>query len=133
MVGRPLLKNFSEVPNNLIKAIISANKTRKQFIVNSILKTKKKVIGIYKISMKKDSDNFRESAIVDIIEKLNKKNIKILIYEPNMKNNYYKKYECYKNFNSFAKKSEIIVANRIDKKLLKFKDKIYTRDLFEEN
>ena len=130
---RQLLKNFNNVPNDLIKAIISANKTRKKFIVDSILKTNKKVLGIYKISMKKDSDNFRESAIIDIIDKLNKKDIKIIIYEPNIKDNYFKKYECYKNFESFIKESEIIIANRIDKKLNKFKNKIYTRDLFEKN
>ncbi len=130
---RQLLKNFNNVPNNLIKSIISANITRKQFIVKSILETNPKIIGIYKISMKKNSDNFRESAIIDIIKKLSKKNIEIIIYEPNIKSDYYKKYKCYKNFQFFAKKSEIIIANRVDNRLKKFRNKLYTRDIFEEN
>ena len=129
---KQLLKNFNKIPNNLIKAIIQSNKTRKRFVFESILKTKPKKVGIYRLVMKTNSDNFRESAVTDIISLLKKRNIIINIFEPNLKNNI-RGTTIYNNLKEFIKKSDIILANRMTKELSHISRKVYTRDLFGEN
>lgn len=130
---KQLLANFSEVPQNLIKAIVDSNETRKKFITHSILKTKPKVIGVYRLIMKEGSDNFRSSSIQDIVFKLKAKNLKIIIYEPSLNEKKYKGLDINNDIDDFTKKVDIIIANRIDKNLKKYSNKIFTRDLFHEN
>ncbi len=129
---KQLFKNFENVPSNLIKAIIESNVTRKNFIFESILGKKPNSIGIYRLTMKNNSDNYRESAVFDIIQLFIKNNIVVNIYEPNLK------YEIInaniiKDVNLFISKSDIILANRNSSELENVKDKVYTRDLFGEN
>jgi len=125
---------LSEIPNALIKSLSSANRARKQYIVSDILKNKAKNIGIYILAMKKDSDNFRESSIIDIIRLLKRSGRNISIYEPLIRD---KKSvlgcEVINNFNLFIKKNDLIITNRNSYKLNKVSAKVYTRDIFGEN
>ena len=131
---KQLLKNFSDIPNNIIKAVVESNQTRKKFIVRSILSKKPKTVGIYRLIMKKDSDNFRESAVIDIIEMLVRKKIKVLLYEPLYKSEQtIKGIELITSFSELIFKSDLILANRKNKQLRKYSSKIYSRDLFEIN
>tara|TARA_Y100001936_G_scaffold69054_1_gene68048 strand:- start:2557 stop:3726 length:1170 start_codon:yes stop_codon:yes gene_type:complete len=131
---KQLNSNFGKIPNALIKSITSSNLRRKQFIVSDILKHKVKNIGIYKLAMKKDSDNFRESSIIDIIRMLKKNGRNVFIHEPLIKD---KKslFGCplVNNLDLFIKNIKLIVTNRFSKKLNKFSVKVYTRDIFGEN
>ena len=131
---KQLNSNFGKIPNALIKSLTSSNLRRKQFIVSDILKHKVKNIGIYKLAMKKDSDNFRESSIIDIIRMLKKNGRNVFIHEPLIKD---KKslFGCplVNNLDLFIKKTKLIVTNRFSKKLNKFSVKVYTRDIFGEN
>jgi UDPglucose 6-dehydrogenase len=130
---KQLLANFSDVPQNMIKAIVDANETRKNFIVHSILKKNPKIVGIYRLIMKEGSDNFRSSSIQDVIYKLHAKNIKIIIYEPTLTTEKFDIFEVYNDLELFASASDMILANRIDQKISLFKDKVFTRDLYHEN
>ena len=130
---KQLLSNFSSVPQNIIEAIVDANRTRKIFIVNYIKSLKPKSVGIYRLLMKKDSDNFRESAIHDILFELSLNKIKILIYEPTIKNKNYEGYDLEKNLNVFKQNSDLIIANRISNDLHDVKEKLFSRDIFMEN
>ena len=132
--SQQLLSNFSGVPNEIISSIVSSNNTRKEFINKTILSKKPKTIGIYRLTMKDDSDNFRESAIIDIMHKLAKnQNINIIIYEPLHTGNEFEGYIILNNFNDFAKKSDLIIANRTTTDLEGIKEKVYSRDLFHNN
>jgi len=131
---KQLNSNFGKIPNALIKSLTSSNLRRKQFIVSDILKNKVKNIGIYKLAMKKDSDNFRESSIIDIIRMLKKNGRNVFIHEPLIKD---KKslFGCplVNNLDLFIKNTKLIVTNRFSRKLNKFSVKVYTRDIFGEN
>ena len=131
---KQLTSNFGKIPNALIKSLTSSNLRRKQFIVSDILKHKVKNIGIYKLAMKKDSDNFRESSIIDIIRMLKKNGRNVFIYEPLIKDKR-SLFGCplVNNLDLFIKKTKLIVTNRFSKKLNKFSVKVYTRDIFGEN
>ena len=128
---KQLKSDYYNIPDNLFSAIINSNETRKRYISDLILKTNPSIIGIYRLIMKKDSANFRESAILDIIEKINKKNnkIKIIIYEPLLKINTFNGFEIVNDFNIFQAQSDIILANRVDE-TIKNNKKIYTRDIY---
>jgi len=130
---KQLLDNFSKIPNNIIKATVEANNTRKEFIVNSILKRSPKTVGIYRLTMKKGSDNFRESAVLDIVSKLEIKKINMVIYEPFINNNTFNGIPVINEIGSFIKKSDLIIANRFSKELDHVAGKVYSRDLFQEN
>ena len=130
---KQLLANFSNVPQNLIQAIVDANETRKNFIVHSILMCKPKVVGIYRLIMKEGSDNFRSSSIQDLIFKLHAKNIKIVIYEPTINKESFEGFKVNNDLDKFASVVDLIVANRIDSKIKQYQEKIFTRDLFHEN
>jgi UDPglucose 6-dehydrogenase len=126
--------NFENVPQNIISSVINSNATRKQFIADRILDLNIDSIGIYKLSMKKDSDNFKESSILDIAEILDKlPNINIYIYEPLIKEEVFHNIKIIKNLEVFINNSEIIIANRFDKVLKKHKQKVFTRDIFGVN
>ena len=129
---KQLLSNFDKIPNNIIKAIIDSNETRKNFIADIIYNKSPKSIGVYRLTMKFDSDNFRESAVLDVIKKLQKKKIKIYLYEPKIQGNF-QNMILLNNLNEFISKSDIIIANRMSKELEKVKNKVFTRDLFREN
>lgn len=130
---KQLLDNFNDIPNNIIKAAVESNQTRKDFIVNSILNKKPGTVGIYRLIMKEKSDNFRESAVLDIVEKLKKKKVKIIIYEPFINDSYYKEIEVISDIKSFVSKSDLIIANRLSIELNDVKHKVYSRDIFQEN
>ena len=130
---KQLLANYDRVPENLIEAIVKSNDTRKDHIVDMVMKKKPNVVGIYRLTMKTNSDNFRQSAIQGIIDRLKNKNVKIVIYEPMFNGNQFHDCEIIRNFSEFEKISDIILANRIDDIVKKVKDKLYTRDLFCEN
>lgn len=127
---KQLKANYRDVPENLITAIVNSNATRKQHIVEEILSKEPKIIGIYKLSMKKDSDNFRTSAIFDIIDMLIEKNKNIIIYEPQYENENYKNCKIVRDIKSFKENSSIIIANRIEDELADVMDKVYTRDIY---
>lgn len=130
---KQLLANYKDVPQNLIQAIIHSNKTRKQFIVKEILKKRPNVVGIYRLTMKAGSDNFRDSAIQDIMHELEEYNIQIQIYEPTLNQETFENYSIQNNFTNFLSSSDVILANRINDDLKAELNKVYTRDLFGEN
>ena len=130
---KQLLANFEKVPQNLIEAIIKSNHTRKEHIAKMIMNKNANTVGIYKLTMKKDSDNFRTSAVCDIIDILKKHKINLLIYEPMLKDKEFWGLRVENNFDKFVKGSDIILANRLDEQILRFKEKVYSRDLYERD
>ena len=127
---KQLLSNYQEIPENIIEAVVKSNDTRKEHIANEIIKRKPKVVGVYRLTMKTNSDNFRTSAIIGVIEKLKSRNVNVIIYEPLYPFNTYNDIEIVHDLKFFTETSDIIIVNRIDHKLDEFKDKIYTRDIF---
>jgi UDPglucose 6-dehydrogenase len=127
---KQLLANYEGVPNNIIQAIVQANETRKEHVANMILKRNPKIVGIYRLTMKKDSDNFRQSSIQDVMKHLDKNGVEVVIYEPVLNEDTFDRYKVIKSFEEFKKISDIIVANRLSNDLLGIKEKVYTRDLF---
>tara|TARA_B100002019_G_C21264233_1_gene598500 strand:+ start:93 stop:1259 length:1167 start_codon:yes stop_codon:yes gene_type:complete len=130
---KQLLDNFKKIPNNIIKAVVEANKTRKKFIIKSILNKNPKTVGIYRLIMKTGSDNFRESAIIDILSELQKSKINIILYEPYIIDEKFNDIPVIKKIDEFTKKSDLIVANRLSSEIKHVEKKVYTRDLFEQN
>lgn len=130
---KQLLANYENVPQNLINAIVVSNNTRKKHIVDAILEKKPKVIGIYRLTMKTNSDNFRSSAIQDIIKMLKSETNNIIIYEPTLQEETFDGCKIVNDFLEFSNKSSIILANRISDELESVKDKVYTRDLFSRD
>lgn len=129
--SKQLYANFENVPNAMFKAVIVANKIRKSYISDRILRDDPKTVGIYRLIMKKDSDNFRKSAIFDVINNIKDKT-KVQIYEPNLDEDYFEGLRVVNDLAEF-KKSDIIVANRLDQELLGVKEKVYTRDIFNKD
>ncbi len=129
---KQLLSNFNKIPNNIIRAIIDSNETRKKFIADSIIASDPKSVGIYRLTMKSNSDNLRESAVFDIIKLLQKNKISINLYEPELENGF-ENMTLIGELKEFISKSDIIIANRTSKDLEFVKDKVFTRDLFNEN
>tara|TARA_A100001015_G_scaffold320472_1_gene446961 strand:+ start:1090 stop:2262 length:1173 start_codon:yes stop_codon:yes gene_type:complete len=130
---KQLLDNFKNIPNEIIKAIVKSNQTRKEYIVNSIMNKYPKSVGIYRLAMKEGSDNFRESAVLDIIQMLIEKKIKINLYEPSISEFEDKKVELVNDLNQFIVSSDLIIANRLTEELEYVKNKVYSRDIFQEN
>jgi len=128
-----LLKNYDAVPNNLIKSIVEANTTRKDFIANQIFKKNPKVVGIYRLVMKEGSDNFRTSAIQGIMKRLKAKGIKVIVYEPSFNESLFFNSEVIIDLASFKSQSDVIVANRFNSDLEDSREKIYTRDLYKRD
>lgn len=124
-----LLANYKNVPQNLIQAVVSSNKTRKKFIANAILEKNPKVVGIYRLIMKAGSDNFRDSAIQDIIKYLKAEGIQIIIYEPTLKQENFLGSPIVNDLLTFKEQAEVIVANRITDEISDILCKVYTRDL----
>ncbi|MFV5348166.1 nucleotide sugar dehydrogenase [Acinetobacter soli] len=130
---KQLLANYQDISQTLISAIIQSNNTRKDFITKQILEKTPKIVGVYRLVMKQGSDNFRESAIQGIIKRLKNNNIEVIIYEPNLKENFFLENQVLNDLEKFKEKADIIIANRIVDELNNVLEKVYTRDLFGEN
>jgi UDPglucose 6-dehydrogenase len=127
---KQLLANYKDVPNNLIRAIVEANTTRKDFVADSILKRNPKVVGIYRLVMKQGSDNFRASAIQGVMKRIKAKGVEVIVYEPVLQEDEFFHSKVIRDLDTFKAMSDVIVANRITDDLMDVQDKIYTRDLF---
>lgn len=130
---KQLRANYTDVPSNLIGAIVDSNSTRKDFIADSVIAKNPKVVGIYRLVMKSGSDNFRASAIQGIMKRIKAKGIEVVIYEPVMKEEEFFHSKVIKDLNEFKKMSDIIIANRFEEILEDVKDKVYTRDIFNSD
>jgi len=127
---KQLLANYKNTPQKLMAAIIESNGLRKEFIAHSIVALKPQVVGIYRLVMKEGSDNFRESSIQDVIKHIILKGIKIIIFEPLVKDDSFDDLEVVNDFEEFSKQSEVILANRMSNQLNSVRDKVFTRDIF---
>ena len=139
---KQLLANYKDIPEELIKAIVDSNITRKEFIADRILRfaestsknSEELTVGIYRLTMKSNSDNFRQSSVQDVIEMLKEKGTKIIIYEPTLKDhNIYCDSRIVNDLQSFKLLSDVIVANRYEQSLEDVKEKVYTRDIFKRD
>jgi UDPglucose 6-dehydrogenase len=130
---KQLLANYLDVPQNIMSAIVDANRTRKDHIADMIIKRKPKVVGIYRLTMKKDSDNFRQSAIQGIMKRIKAKGIEVIVYEPVLEEESFYKSRVINDIDKFKKESDVIVANRLDDEIKDVKEKVYTRDLFSRD
>lgn len=130
---KQLLANYSEVPSNLIEAIVKSNSTRKDFIADSILARKPKIVGVYRLVMKSGSDNFRSSAIQGIMKRIKAKGVEVVVYEPVLNEDEFYNSRVIKDLNEFKQISDVIVANRLSESIMDVKDKVYTRDIFNSD
>ena len=127
---KQLLANYNRVPNNLIKAVVDSNSTRKDFIADGIVSMAPQVVGIYRLVMKADSDNFRTSAIQGIMKRIQAKGVPLIVYEPKLRESHFFNSEVIQDLDVFKERSSVIVANRKHPELLDVAAKVYTRDLF---
>ncbi len=130
---KQLLANYHDIPNNIIGAIVQANRTRKDFIADKIIERNPKVVGVYRLTMKANSDNFRQSSIQGVMKRIKAKGIEVIVYEPTMKEEKFFNSKVIKDLNEFKIISDVILANRMNEELSDVKTKVYTRDLFGEN
>lgn len=127
---KQLRANYDHVPNNIIGAIVDANRTRKDFIAEQIIKRNPKVVGIYRLTMKTNSDNFRSSAIQGIMKRIKAKGIEVVVFEPVLKEETFYNSKVMQDLNEFKNISDVIVSNRLDENLIDVETKVYTRDLY---
>lgn len=127
---KQLLANYDHVPNNIMEAIVEANKTRKDFIAEQILERTKKTVGIYRLAMKANSDNYRQSSILGVMERIRAKGVEIIIFDPRLKEEQFDHFKVIRDFDEFCRRSEVIVANRMDDMLKPVEEKVYTRDIY---
>ena len=130
---KQLLANYADVPQSIMSAIVDANRTRKDHISDMIIKRNPKVVGIYRLTMKMDSDNFRQSAIQGVMKRIKAKGIEVVLYEPALKESEFFKSRVINDLEEFKKISDIVVANRITDDIIDIKEKIYTRDIFSRD
>ena len=130
---KQLLANYQDVPNNIIGAIVDANRTRKDHIAEMIIKRQPKIVGIYRLTMKMDSDNFRQSAIQGVMKRIKAKGIEVVVFEPALHEDEFYHSRVIKDFDEFKKISDVIVANRLSDEIKDVVDKVYTRDLFSRD
>jgi UDPglucose 6-dehydrogenase len=130
---KQLLANYADVPNNIMTAIVDANRTRKDHIAEMIIKKNPKVVGIYRLTMKMDSDNFRQSAIQGVMKRIKAKGIEVVVYEPALQEETFYNSRVINDFDHFKELSDVIVANRLSSDLADVEEKVYTRDLFSRD
>ncbi|MFA5450395.1 MAG: nucleotide sugar dehydrogenase [Dehalococcoidales bacterium] len=130
---KQLLANYSEVPQNLITAIVDANRTRKDHVADRIISKNPKTVGVYRLTMKTDSDNFRQSAIQGVMKRIKAKGIEVVVYEPALKEEVFFRSHVIKDLDEFKRISDVIVANRLTDDILDVQDKVYTRDVFNRD
>jgi UDPglucose 6-dehydrogenase len=130
---KQLLSNFKDVPNNIITAIVDANRTRKDHIADMIINRNPKIVGVYRLTMKMDSDNFRESAIQGVMKRIEDKGIEIIVYEPNFAQEKFNNSKVINDFEEFKRLSDVIVANRLSDEIKDVEVKVYTRDIFSRD
>ncbi|MCF1613606.1 nucleotide sugar dehydrogenase [Tetragenococcus koreensis] len=130
---KQLLANYTEVPQNIMTAIVDANRTRKDFVADQIIAKNPEVVGIYRLTMKTNSDNFRQSAIQGIMKRIKAKGIEVVVFEPSLDADDFFNSRVVKDFDEFKTISDVIVSNRMEEELLDVKDKVYTRDIFGKN
>ena len=127
---KQLRANYEDVPNNIITAIVDANRTRKDHIADMILARRPKIVGVYRLTMKTDSDNFRQSSIQGIMKRIKAKGIEVVVYEPSLKEDDFFRSRVIRDFDAFKEMSDVIIANRMTDELADVADKIYTRDIY---
>ena len=130
---KQLLANYADVPQNIMSAIVDANRTRKDHIADMIIKRDPKIVGVYRLTMKMDSDNFRQSAIQGVMKRIKAKGIEVVVYEPALKEDEFYHSRVIKDFDEFKQISDVIVANRLSDEIKDVVDKVYTRDLFSRD
>jgi len=130
---KQLLANYADVPQNIMSAIVDANRTRKDHIADMIIKRQPKIVGIYRLTMKMDSDNFRQSAIQGVMKRIKAKGIEVVVFEPALHEDEFYHSRVIKDFDEFKKISDVIVANRLSDEIKDVVDKVYTRDLFSRD
>lgn len=130
---KQLLANYENVPNNIIGAIVDANRTRKDHIANMILSRKPNVVGIYRLTMKNNSDNFRQSSIQGVMKRIKAKGIEVVVYEPTLKEDNFFRSRVIRDLDEFKKISDVIVANRLAEELKDVEQKVYTRDIYSRD
>lgn len=130
---KQLLANYADVPNNIIRAIVDSNSTRKDHIADSVLARQPKVVGVYRLTMKKGSDNFRASAIQGVMKRIKGKGVEVVVYEPVLEADDFYNSRVVKDFDEFKQVADVIIANRLTDELKDVKEKVYTRDLFSRD
>lgn len=130
---KQLLANYADVPQNIMSAIVDANRTRKDHISDMVIKKSPKVVGVYRLTMKANSDNFRQSAIQGIMKRIKAKGIEVVVFEPSLKESDFYNSRVITDFEEFKAISDVIISNRFEKELSDVQDKVYTRDVFGEN
>ncbi len=130
---KQLRANFNDVPENLISAIVDSNSTRKDFIADQIIAKKPKVVGVYRLTMKANSDNFRQSSIQGVMKRIKAKGIEVVIYEPTFKGDDFFNSKIIRDFDAFKKQCDVIIANRLSEELADIREKVYTRDLYSRD
>ena len=130
---KQLLANYAAVPQNLIRAIVDANSTRKDFLADVIIEKQPKTVGVYRLLMKSGSDNFRQSSIQGIMKRIKAKGINVIVYEPELRESTFFNSSVVTDLSAFKREADIIVANRMTDELFDYSCKVFTRDLFHEN
>lgn len=127
---KQLLANYADVPQNIMSAVVDANRTRKDHIADMIIKRNPNIVGIYRLTMKAGSDNFRQSAVQGVMKRIKGKGIEVVVYEPNLKEDEFFRSRVIRDLDEFKRISDVIVANRLSDELKDVVDKVYTRDIY---